>query len=147
MDQPDAEAALKRLEPLVGEWTLEVTSPSGERLPGNGRCRFEWHESRAHLVQYSTIDVADAPDAISIIGCDGANGTYTQLYSDERGVCRVYEMGIERDEWTLRREGQPFPQRFVAVISDDRNTISGRWEKSEDGTDFTVDFYLTYRRL
>jgi hypothetical protein len=147
MDQPDAGEALTRLEPFVGEWALEVTSPSGERLPGDGRCTFAWHESRAHLLQYSTIDVAEAPDAFCIIGCDAANGTYTQLYSDERGICRVYEMGLARNEWTLRREGQPFPQRFVATFSDDRNTITGRWEKAEDGRTFTTDFYLTYRRL
>ena len=27
MDQPTAEEALKRLEPLVGEWTLEAKPP------------------------------------------------------------------------------------------------------------------------
>lgn len=30
----------------------------------------------------------DAPDSISTIGCNATNGTYFQLYSDERGVCR-----------------------------------------------------------
>jgi hypothetical protein len=95
----------------------------------------------------STIDVAEAPDAFCIIGCDAAYGTYTQLYSDKRGICRVYQMGLEQNEWTLRREGQPFPQRFVAAISGDWNTITGRWEKAEDGNNFTTDFYLTYHRL
>jgi hypothetical protein len=98
MDQPDAGDALTRLEPFVGEWALEVTSPSGERLPGDGRCRFTWLESRAHLLQHSTIDLAEAPDAFCIIGCDAANGTYTQLYSDERGVCRIYQMSFEQND-------------------------------------------------
>jgi hypothetical protein len=40
-------------------------------------------------------------------GCDAANGTYYQLYSDERGVCRVYEMSIGNGEWRLWREGEP----------------------------------------
>jgi hypothetical protein len=29
MDQPTAEEALKELEPLVGEWTLEAIPPGG----------------------------------------------------------------------------------------------------------------------
>ena len=56
-------------------------------------------------------------------------------------------MSIGDGEWTLRREGDPFPQRFTATICDDRSTIAGRWEKAEDGTTFTTDFYLTYRRV
>jgi hypothetical protein len=94
MDQPTAEEALKRLEPLVGEWKLEARSADGEPWPGEGRATIEWHDSGAHLVERSTADHPDAPDGISIIGCDAANGTYFQLYSDERGVCRVYEMSI-----------------------------------------------------
>ena len=76
-----------------------------------------------------------------------ANGTYFQLYSDERGVCRVYEMSIGNGEWKLWREGEPFSQRFSATFSDDGNTITGRWEIAEDGTNYTTDFDLIYRRV
>jgi len=85
--------------------------------------------------------------SISIIGCDAANGTYFQLYSDERGVCRIYEMSINDDEWNLWREGEPFSQRFTARISDDGNTITGRWEIAEDFAHYTTDFDLIYRRV
>jgi hypothetical protein len=146
MDQPTAEGALRRLEPLVGDWTLEAGPPDGDPWPGGGRCTFEWHPSGAHLVQRTTIDLPEAPDSLSIIGCDAANDTYSQLYSDERGVCRVFEMSIGEGEWRLWRVGEPFPQRFAATFADDGNTIFGRWEKAEDGVDFTVDFDLTYRR-
>jgi hypothetical protein len=119
----------------------------GEPWPGEARGSFEWHESRAHLIARSTIDLPEAPNAISIIGCDAANGTYFQLYSDDRGVCRVYEMTVGDGEWKLWREGDPFPQRFTATISEDGDTISGRWQKAEDGTDYTTDFYLTYVKV
>jgi hypothetical protein len=147
MEQPTAREALAKLEPLVGEWTLEAAWPDGQPWPGGGRSIFEWHESRAHLIERSTVDLPEAPDGISIMGCDAANGTYFQLYSDERGVSRVYEMSIGDREWKLWRTGEPFPQRFFGTISDDENTIEGRWEKAEDGTNFTTDFFLTYRRL
>src|ERR671917_2212185 len=117
MDQPTAEEALKRLEPLVGEWTLEAKPPDGSPWPGEAQATIEWHDSGAHLVQRSTVDMPEAPDGISIMGCDAANGTYFQLYSDERGVCRVYEMSIADGRWELWREGEPFPQRFTATTA------------------------------
>ena len=146
MDQPTAQQALKKLEPLVGEWILEARPPGGEPWQGGGRSTMEWHPSGAHLIQRTTIELAEAPNSLSIMGCDAGNGTYFQLYSDDRGVCRIYEMSIGESEWRLWREGEPFDQRFIATISQDGNTISGRWEKSEDGTSFTTDFELVYRR-
>src|SRR5689334_17958364 len=95
----DGPPALQRLAPLVGEWTVEARSPGGDPWPGRGRAVFEWHDSGQHLVERVTTGVAEAPDSVSIIGCDAANGTYYQLYSDERGVCRVYEMSIADGEW------------------------------------------------
>ena len=147
MHQPTAEDALKELEPLLGEWRLEARGADGEPWPGEGRATFEWHESGAHLIARSWVELPEAPDVLSIIGCDAANGTYSQLYSDERGVCRIYEMTIGDREWKLWREGDPFPQRFTATISADGDTIEGRWEKAEDGTNFETDFDLVYRRI
>ena len=147
MDQPTAEQALRQLEPLVGEWTFQATWPDGEPWPGGGRVAFEWHASGAHLVERGTAELPEAPDNLSIIGCDAANGTYFQLYSDARGVCRVYEMSIGNGEWKLWRDGEPFSQRFTATLSDDGNTITGRWEIAEDGANYTTDFNLVYRRV
>ena len=144
MDQPTAEDALRRLEPLVGEWVLDATWPSGERW--SGRATVEWHASGAHLVQRASLEHPQAPDNVSVIGCDAANGTYVQLYTDERGVCRVYEMRIGDGGWELTRRGEPFDQRFAATFSDDGNTITGRWEIDEDGSGFTTDFDLVFRR-
>src|SRR6476659_2860511 len=108
MDQPTAEEALRAMESLVGEWTVEARTPPGSAWDGaTGRASFEWHASHAHLVETSTIDDPEAPDSIAIMGCDAANGTYTQLYSDERGVCRTYAMSIDRNGWKLWREGPP----------------------------------------
>ena len=147
MDQPTAEEALKKLEPLVGTWSLEAIPPSGEPWPGEARATFEWHDSGAHLVERWTVDMPEAPDGTAMIGCDAAKGTYYQLYSDDRGVCRVYEMSIDAREWKLWRDGEPFAQRFSGRFEDDAESIAGRWELAEDGTNFRTDFDLIYRRL
>jgi hypothetical protein len=147
MNQPTAEAALRELEPLVGEWKVEMVPPGGDPLDGGARTVFEWHDSRAHLVQRSTVEVPEAPNGVSIIGCDCAVGTYFQLYSDDRGVCRVYEMSIGDGEWRLWRNGDPFAQRFAGRFEDGGRTIRGRWELAEDGGDFRVDFDLIYQKV
>ena len=147
MDQPTAETALRELEPLVGEWTLEAIPPGGEPWPGEAWATIEWHDSGAHLVERSMVDMPEAPNGISIMGCDAANGTYYQLYSDDRGVSRVYEMSIRDGEWKLWRTGEPFSQRFTGRFEDNGRTIVGRWEIAEDGENFRTDFDLTYRRV
>lgn len=132
---------------MVGEWELEARGADGEPWPGSGRFTFEWHPSVAHLVQRGTVDHPHAPASVSVIGCDGANGTYTQLYSDERGVCRVYAMTIDDRAWTLERRGEPFDQRWTSTFSTDGSTITGRWEIAEDGAPYRLDFEMTLRRV
>ena len=114
MEQPTAEAALEELEALVGEWSLKAGPPGGPPWPGEGRASIEWMEGRQHLMVRSSVDDPSAPNGTMIIGCDAANGTYTQLYADDRGVCRTYDMSIGSGEWKLWREGKPFSQRFSA---------------------------------
>lgn len=147
MDQPTAEEALKALQPLVGEWVVEAGPPGGEPWPGEGRVSFEWHDSGAHLIQRWSIDMPEAPNGVAVIGCDAAAAAYFQLYSDDRGVCRVYGMSIDDGEWKLWRDGEPFAQRFTGRIAADGQTIEGRWELAEDGGEFRTDFDMTYRRV
>jgi hypothetical protein len=147
VNQPTAEAMLRALDRFVGEWAMEAAPPGGHPWPGGGRVRFAWLDGGRFLVQRWTVAVPEAPDGTAIIGCDAANGTYYQLYADERGVCRVYEMGLRGREWTLRRAGEPFAQRFIGAFSEDGRTITGRWELSEDGESWRTDFELTYTRL
>jgi hypothetical protein len=147
MGETTAETALKAMEPLVGRWALEAIPPGGDPWPGEAWATIEWHESGAHLVERTSVDLPEAPDAVKIMGCDAANATYYQLYSDDRGVCRVYEMHIGDGGWTLWRVGEPFPQRFTGRFEDDGNTIVGRWEKAEDGENYRTDFDLIYRRV
>jgi hypothetical protein len=147
MDQPTAEEALKRMEPLVGEWKLEAIPPSGEPWPGEAQATIEWHDSGRLLVERSTVEMPEAPNGIKVMGADAANGTYYQLYTDDRNVCRVYEMSLEDGVWTLWREGEPFAQRFIGKISDDGTKIEGRWEAKKSGDDWETDFDLIYTRV
>ncbi len=94
MDQPTAEHALRQLEPLVGEWTFEakwLAESRGGAAEGSPSSDTPRGGTPAPACDGGA---PEAPDNVSIIGCDPANGTYFQVYSDERGVCRIYEMSI-----------------------------------------------------
>ena len=139
--------ARERLEALVGEWTLQAQPPDGPPWPGGGRVVFEWLGGAPLLIERWQIDMPEAPDGVAVIGCDGINGTYYQLYTDERDVQRVYEMSLDGSVWKLWRSGPPFSQRFTGTFSEDGTSIAGRWEMAEDGETWTTDFDLTYSKV
>jgi len=139
--------ARERLEALVGEWTIGAGPPEGPPWPGEGRVTFEWLDGTPLLVERWHVDLPEAPDGVAVIGCDGTSGTYYQLYTDDRDVQRVYEMSLGEGVWKLRREGDPFSQRFTGRFAEDGRTITGRWEIAEDGETWKTDFDLTYTRI
>jgi hypothetical protein len=139
----DRSGALERLDILVGEWETAVPG-----LEADGRTTFEWLEGGGFLVERSTVDRPEFPNGICVIGATGPDGGLQQHYFDSRGVARVYDMTLEGGVWTLFREGPDWPQRYVGQLSEDGNTILGRWERGEEpGATLEHDFYLTYTRV
>jgi hypothetical protein len=129
----------------VGDWAVEATWPDGERWPGTAT--FAWHESGRHLLHRGTLDHPEAPDNVSVIGCDAANGTYSYLYSDERGVCRIFELTVGDGEWRFERAGEPFAQRFTWTLGPNGDTITAHLEMADDAGDYHPDFDMVYRRI
>jgi hypothetical protein len=148
MEQRAGNPAVERLDAFIGGWSLEAGPPGGPSWPGEGRVTFEWLEGRAFLIERWTIDLPEAPDGIAIIGAGDKPGTFRQHYFDSRGVHRIYEMTLDDGLWKLWRDApDPFPQRYTGTFSDDGNTIAGRWEKAEHGSNWETDFDLTYTKV
>jgi hypothetical protein len=80
----DPLAALARLEPLVGEWTLESPIAPGQ----TGRSVFEWALGGAFLLERSAAP-DPAPNGLTIVAPDADGDGYTQHYYDSRGVVRI----------------------------------------------------------
>jgi hypothetical protein len=87
------------------------------------------------------------PSARWAIGRDESGADYKVLYSDNRGVSRVYEMSLSEGLWQLWRNSPGFSQRFEGRVSRDRRTIASQWEKSFDGATWEHDFDVSYTRL
>jgi hypothetical protein len=132
--------ALMELDGLVGEWNLTLSDASfleSREAEVHGSARIEWL-GEAFLVMLS-----DAWDLA--IGRSDANGQYTALYHDPRGVSRVFEMTFSAGKWELLREDPDFHQRLSAVVERDR--ITGRWDASEDaGQTWRKDFDIVFER-
>jgi hypothetical protein len=147
--------AVSRLGALVGAWQMSATV-GGQDIGGTAHTTFAWLEDGAFLVQHADAELdpsvpdewaANSPVPVTTItGLDDAAGTYSQLYADGRGVFRIYQMTFEDGVWRLWREAPGFHQRFEAIFSDDGATITGRWESSRDGTEWSPDFEVTYTR-
>jgi hypothetical protein len=136
---------MKALEPLIGEWNMEASLAPGLV----GRTVFEWTLGGRFLTQRSQVP-GPVPDGFTIVAADG--DAYLQHYFDSRGVVRLYAMTFSHGVWTLLRDSPDFSpldfaQRFTGTLSDDGDTIRGRWEKSDDGSSWELDFELTYTRL
>jgi hypothetical protein len=67
--------------------------------------------------------------------------------ADSRQISRIYQMSLSDGVWKLWREAPGFSQRFTGTFSGDGRTISGRWEKSTDGSQWEHDFDLTYTKI
>jgi hypothetical protein len=162
MEQTSRDPALEPLDAFVGEWTMEAVPPDGPPWPGEGRLGFEWLDGGKFLIQRWTVDLPEAPGGIAIIalrdapasaeavaeGLADSDARYRQHYFDSRGVHRIYEMTLSDGEWKMWRDSlDPFPQRFAGAFGDDGTTITGRWERAEDGSTWETDFDLTYRKV
>jgi len=143
--------SLDSLDVLTGQWEMEASFEAGYFGPGSpaitgrgGRTTFEWLEGRFFLTQRFTNEDPAAPSGIAIIGTGTSPRTFTQHYYDSRGVARTYQMTLDGRTWKLWREAPGFWQRYTGLISQDGNTITGAWEGSADGREWSHDFALTY---
>ena len=142
--------ALDQLAPFIGEWDLEISSMSfREDLSAveRGHSSFAWLEAGAFLIQHSEISASDFPRSVAVMGPDEEAATYAMLYSDSRGVSRIYRMTFSGGIWTLWRDFPGFSQRFQGTFSEDGKVISAYWEKSSDGSNWERDFDLTYTKV
>lgn len=147
---------LKQLNVLAGEW--KMLASKGKQPLGKWRTTFEWLEGAAFLIQHikdESLPPGAPPEwmehspnpAATVIGLDDSSRNFTQLYTDARGVYRVYQMSLNDGVWKLWRDAPGFSQRFEGTFSDDGNTITGYWENSTDGRNWEHDFDLTYSRV
>lgn len=143
---PQQTRSIKQFDVLVGEWTMVGSHP---QLPSvlHGHSSFAWLRDGALLTWHFDWDPGDGiPSAFSVIGHDDEVEACSMLYTDERGVARIYLMNLEGGVWKQWRDSPDFSQRMTGTFSDDGNTITWRGELSRDGSTWEPDLSITLTR-
>ncbi len=144
MNSPTPHRELQGWQRLIGRWATEAAHPL---LPGaliRGSATFEWLDGRQFVIQHTHYDHPQIPDAVTIIGV--TDGRLTMHYFDSRGVFRVLDTSLEKDQWRFWRDAPGFSQRFTGILSQDGSTITCQGQLSRDGSTWDDDLAITYRR-
>ncbi len=143
---PQPTVPLKQFDRLVGEWDTVGTHPAFPSAV-HGHSSFEWLVEGALLIWHFNWERPGPPSATSVIGHDDAVETCSMLYSDERGVARIYQMSLADGVWKMWRESPGFSQRTMGTFSPDGNTIAVHGELSRDGSNWEQDLDVRYTRI
>jgi hypothetical protein len=157
MTKPAHASPLERLERLIGAWAMDITL-AGQTVV-RGRAEFSWFEGRAFVVQHVTAEpfLTTTPEQwrtnspfpiVTVIGLDDSSGLLSYLYTDGRGVRRIYRMTLEDDVWEISGQAGPrFFQRFRGTFSRDGRTLTAYWERSENNKSWLRDFDVRYTKV
>ena len=143
---PQPTRSLKQFDVLLGDWTMVGTHP---QLPSavQGHSSFEWLREGALLAwQFDWERGQGIPSAFSVIGQDDAVEPCSMLYTDERGVARIYQMSLAGGMWKMWRDSPEFSQRMTGTVSEDGNTITCHGELSRDGSHWEPDLAVRYTK-
>lgn len=144
---PQPTRSLEEFDVLIGEWTMVGTHPF---LPSavNGHSSFGWLREGALVVWHFDWEQGQGiPSAYCVIGHDDAVEGCSTLYTDERGVARIYRMSLTGGVWKMWRDSPDFSQRMTGTFSEDGNTITWRGELSRDGSTWEPDLQVMYTRI
>jgi hypothetical protein len=145
---PERSATRQRLDALVGKWEIDLVFPGDQPFKAQTQGSFEWlDDDHFFLVYRAGTPGSGYPVGHCIIGADDMMDSYTMLYSDSRGVARLYQMSLHDRVWRQWRDDPTFYQRSSATFSEDGRAIQGSWENSEDGVTWNHDFDVTYTRV
>ena len=141
---PTPHPALRSLDGMVGTWEVNGRE-FGTDAEIQGTVALEWMEGGFFVIQ--RVDTNDAGRRISgteYIGYEAENANLrSYFFSNEGpgpfgGVALEYVWEVGEDTLTIWGGFVGSPGNFKGTFSDDRNTITGRWEWPGGGYEATM---------
>jgi uncharacterized protein YndB with AHSA1/START domain len=125
MQMPTSDPALKRLDKLVGSWTMKGRTLDSEGDNISGRTTFEWLPGGFFLQQRFEMNFAGIEiQSLELIGYNPETKAFSSLvYSNLWGAPLPYQWDLQDDVLKISTEASKFEGRF----SEDGNTFSGGW--------------------
>jgi hypothetical protein len=141
---PTPDAALKRLERLVGTWTLKGRPLGSQRDSVTGTTRFNWLHDPAGRSFFLQQDMQMDYDgqlikSHELIGFDGKTGTFGSLvFSNMAPDPWPYTWDLQGDDLVITIRKDPMNATFKARFAADGNSFSGGW-RPNPGADEVVN--------
>jgi hypothetical protein len=139
MRMPAPDPALKRLERLVGEWSLKGHTLDSEEDNIHAQVTIEWILGGFFQQQHGELDFKGSKiRALEIIGYDPSTKTFpSYVYSNMGSVPIRYQWDIRGNVVTHWTKGS----KYTGTLSEDGNILSGGWrpEKGKVKPENTYD--------
>jgi hypothetical protein len=152
---PETGSEYRLLDRFSGTWKTEgrqYRGPVGPEAQIAAVERYEWLAGNKFLIHRFEGHVGESDaSCIEIIGYDDDSQSYPVHAFYDNGMVnewRYWERGItwiRVGTWPL--SGKDMRIRCTVVFNDDGNELTGRWEYSHDGTDWTTFWDVKSRRV
>jgi Protein of unknown function (DUF1579) len=139
--QPQPDPALKRLDRLVGTWSMKGHLIGSDEENIIGQATFQWLEGGFFMQQDVEIDLAGIVRVKSreLIGYDPETKAFSSyVYSNLSPVPLPYKWYLQGDTLTISVSYGPLDATFKGQFSEDGNSFSGGW-RPNPGADETVN--------
>jgi Protein of unknown function (DUF1579) len=123
-----------RLAPFVGRWKTAgevLASASGPAVEIAGTDEYGWMPGGFFLLHRVDVRIGgERAQALEVIGYDAGRGGYFMRSFDNQGNAGEMQARAGDDgTWTFEGDAE----RFTGGFGDGGGTLSGRWERREDG--------------
>ena len=136
---PQPDPALRRLDRLVGTWTMEGNLLGSDEKNIKGQTTFQWLPGGFFLEQRVQIDfIGQRIDALELIGYDPETDTFpSTVFSGFSPVPIPYRWDVRGDSVSITVSYPPLDATFTGSWRED-GTFSGGW-RPNPGADESVN--------
>ena len=137
---PVPDPALKRLDRLVGTWSMEGHLVGSEENTIKGRASYRWLPGGFFLEQRVELDfMGMAIDSLELIGYDPETKTFpSTVYSNLSPTPLPYRWEVEDDTVRISVSYGPLDATFTGRFDDDGEIFAGGW-RPNPGADENVN--------
>jgi hypothetical protein len=137
---PTPDPALKRLDPLVGTWSMEGHLVGSDDTAIKGQTTFRLLPGGFFLEQDFAMDFMGLEiHSLELIGYDPESGTFpSTVYSNVSPVPLPYRWEVDGDTWRITVSYGPMDATFTGSFADDGQSFGGGW-RPNPGADETVN--------
>lgn len=147
---PVPDPALRRLDRLVGTWTMDGHLVGSDDTTIRGQATYRWLPGGFFLEQRVTMDFMGLDiESLELIGYDSETGTFpSTVYSNLSPASLPYRWEVDGDTVRISVKYGPLAATFTGSFDDDGQTFGGGW-RPDPGADETVNvpYDIDGRRL